>query len=83
MAKNKLSLAELENVLLDQIEKLSDDSIGEDKEETRLMVERSKAISELSTNVVAINNLKLSFVKELNKNGNLYAGVLGIDADSI
>lgn len=76
----KISLKELEDVLLDQIEKLSDDSIGEDKEATQLMIDRSKAISELSTNVVALNNLKLAFVKEMNKNGGKYAGVLGIEA---
>lgn len=82
MAKAKMSLQELENVLLDQIEKLSDDSIGEDKEATKLMVERSVSISQLASNVVAINNLKLNIVKELNKNDS-YAEVLGIESKSI
>lgn len=77
----KLSLKELENVLLDQIEKLSDDSIGDDKEATKLMIDRSKAISELSTNVIALNNMKLAFVKEMNKNGGKYSEVLGIKSE--
>lgn len=39
---------ELEEALLDQIEKLNDDSIGEDPDATKAMVERSKAMSELT-----------------------------------
>lgn len=80
---------ELESVLLDQIEKLNDDSIGvktnpdgtveNDPEEIKAMVERSKAISELTKNVVEMNRLKLDIVKECNSNGGLYEKYLGID----
>lgn len=69
---------ELESVLLDQIEMLNDNSIGEDPEQTKAMVERSKAISELTKNVCEINRLKLDVVKQLNENGGLYEEYLGI-----
>lgn len=72
---------ELESVLLDQIEKLNDDSIGEDIEATKAMVERSKAISELAKNVCEMNRLKLDIVKECNSNGGLYEQYLGIEDD--
>lgn len=72
---------ELELVLLDQIEKLNDDSIGEDIEATKAMVERSKAIAELTKNVCEINRLKLDIVKECNSNGGLYEHYLGIEDD--
>lgn len=78
MAKAVGRLAELENVLMDQIEKLNDDSIGEDKEATRLMVERSRSIADLSKNLVEIQRLKLDCVKEMNNNGGLYESYLGI-----
>lgn len=78
MAKNVGRLAELENVLMDQIEKLNDDSIGEDKEATRLMVDRSKSIADLAKNMVEIQRLKLDCVKEMNNNGGLYENYLGI-----
>jgi len=79
MAK-KMSLKELEETLLDQIEKLSDDSIGDDVEKTRMMVERSKSISDLANNVIMINQLKLNIVKEMSSNGGLYGEVLGIES---
>lgn len=72
---------ELESVLLDQIEKLNDDSIGEDIEATKAMVERSKAISELAKNVCEMNRLKLDIVKECNSNGGLYEQYLGVEDD--
>lgn len=78
MAKNVGRLAKLENVLMDQIEKLNDDSIGEDKEATRLMVDRSKSIADLAKNMVEIQRLKLDCVKEMNNNGGLYENYLGI-----
>lgn len=70
---------ELEAVLLDQIEKLNDDSIAEDVEATKAMVERSKAISDLTKNVVEMNRLKLDIVRECNNNGGLYDKYLGIE----
>lgn len=73
-----LKLSELETVLMDQIEKLNDDSIGEDMDATRLIVERSKGISELTKNVIEIQRLKLDFVKECSDNGGLYEKYLGI-----
>lgn len=78
MAKRIGRLAELEEVLMDQIEKLNDDSIGEDKEATRLMVERSKSIADLSKNMVEIQRLKLDCVREVGNNGGLYESFLGI-----
>lgn len=74
-----MNLTELENVLLDQIEKLNDDSIGEDVEQVKQMVERSKAISALSNNVMEINRFKLDVVEHCEKNGNLYEQFLGIE----
>lgn len=79
MAKKKMTLNELEETLLDQIEKLSDDSIGEDRELTKMMVDRSSAISNLATNVLAISHLKLEIVKTLSKNDGAYKEVLGIE----
>lgn len=70
---------ELEEALLDQIEKLNDDSIGEDPDATKAMVERSKAMSELTKNVIDLNRLKLDVVHELNNNGGLYESYLGIE----
>lgn len=77
MAKNNFS--ELENVLLDQIEKLNDDSICEDIEQAKIMVERSKAISELSRNFTEIQKTKLDIVRHAENNGNLYSKYLGIE----
>lgn len=77
MAKNNFS--ELENVLLDQIEKLNDDSICEDIEQAKVLVERSKAISELSRNFTEIQKTKLDIVRHAEINGNLYTKYLGIE----
>lgn len=72
---------ELESVILDQIEKLNDDSIADDVEKANMLVERSKAIKELADSFVGINRMKLDIVKELNHGGTLYEGYLGITAD--
>lgn len=72
------ALKELENTLLDQIEKLNDDTIASDPEEARLMIERSKAIGDLAQKVTEINKLKLDVIKEANQNGGLYEKFLGI-----
>lgn len=74
-----MKLNELENVLLDQIEKLNDDSIGDDVEQIKNMVERSKAISSLCNNVMEINRFKLDVVKHCETEGNLYEQFLGIE----
>ena len=54
---------ELENVLLDQIEKLNDDSIFEDKEAVKTLIERSKAISDLTNSYIDIQKTKLDAQK--------------------
>lgn len=54
---------ELENVLLDQIEKLNDDSIFEDKEAVKNLIERSRAISDLTNSYIDIQRTKLDAQK--------------------
>lgn len=78
MAKNG-KLVELENVLLDQIEKLNDDSICEDMDQARIMVERSRAISELTKNFTELQRTKLDIVRHAEMNGGLYEKYLGIE----
>lgn len=73
------SINELENVILDQIEKLNDDSIFEDADKAQVLVDRSRAMSELAGKVCEINRLKLDAVKEMYKNGGLYGEYLGIE----
>ncbi len=77
-----MKLNELEMVLLDQIEKLNDDSVGEDEIATKLMVDRSKAISDLANNVMSLNRLKLDVVKCIEINGELYDKYLGLEDDT-
>lgn len=72
-------LAEMEKTLLDQIEKLNDDSIASDPEAARVMIERSKAIGSLASQVTEINRLKLDIYKEANANGGIYEKFLGIE----
>lgn len=74
--KNRIK--ELEDAILDQIEKLNDDSIADDPEAIQRMIDRSKAMAELTDSFVSINRMKLDVVKELNKNGSLYENYLGI-----
>lgn len=73
------NIKELETALLDQIEKLNDDSIAEDNETAKTLIERSRAMSELADSYININRMKLDMVKELNRNGGLYEGYLGIE----
>lgn len=75
----KNRFAELEMTLLDQIEKLNQDDICATAEEAELIIKRSEAMSKLSDSVVSVNRLKLDIVKELNNNGGLYEGYLGIE----
>lgn len=72
-------LEEMEKTLLDQIEKLNDDSIASDPEQARVMIERSKAIGSLAGQVTEINKLKLDIYKEANANGGMYEKFLGIE----
>ncbi len=72
---------ELENVLLDQIEKLNDDTIFENPEATKTLIERSKAISALTDSFVEVLRVNLDVVRELNKSGAIpeYEKFLGIE----
>ena len=73
-------IKELENVLLDQIEKLNDDSIADNKEEVEKIIGRSKAISDLAANYINIQQLKISAVLAVEKTGGMpaYEKYLGI-----
>ena len=82
VAVNKNRLQELENVLLDQIEKLNQDDIANDKEAAQVLIERSQAMSSLANSYISINRLKLDVVKELNNSGGLYEDYLGIEDKS-
>lgn len=77
MANNKAH--ELEMVLLDQIEKLNDDSIMEDTEKAKVLIERSQAMSNLANAYIGVNRMKLDIVKEMNKGGTIYEKYLGIE----
>lgn len=81
-AAKKNRLQELENVLLDQIEKLNQDDIASDKEAAQVLIERSQAMSTLANSYISINRLKLDVVKELNNSGGLYENYLGIEDTS-
>lgn len=74
-----MRLDELEMTLLDQIEKLNDDSLTNDIEQARIMIDKSKAISDLAGRVNELNNLKLAVYKEANANGGVYEKFLGIE----
>ena len=74
----KMKVQELESVLLDQIEKLNDDSVLEDAE--KMLIERSNAMVGLTNSFIGVNRMKLDVVKELNKGGNLYESYLGIES---
>ena len=74
-----MKMDELEAVLLDQIEKLNDDSLAEDVEKAQMMIDKSKAISDLAGRVNDLNRLKLDVYKEANANGGEYEKMLGID----
>ena len=79
----KSRIKELEDTILDQIEKLNDDSIADDPEAIQRMIDRSKAIAQLTDSIVGINRMKLDVVKELNKNGSLYENYLGITDEKV
>ena len=81
MAK-QMKVQELENVLLDQIEKLNDDSVMDDPEKAKILIERSQSMANLTNAYIGVNRMKLDIVKELNKGGTLYEKYLGIESDS-
>lgn len=81
MAK-QMKVQELENVLLDQIEKLNDDSVMDDPEKAKILIERSQSMANLTNAYIGVNRMKLDVVKELNKGGTLYEKYLGIESDS-
>lgn len=68
----------LEKMLLQQVELLGSDNLA-DADKAKLMIERSKAMSELADSYVSINRMKLDVVKELNQNGTLYEKYLGVE----
>lgn len=74
-----MTIKELENTLLDQIEKLNDDSIADDDEACKAIIGRSHAISELTNSFVDVQRLKLDVVKTLELNGGMYSDYLGIE----
>ena len=74
-----MNIKELELTLIDQIEKLNDDSIAEDEQACRAMIEKSNAMSGLTNAYIGIQRLKLDIVKQLDKNGGLYEEYLGIE----
>ena len=74
-----MKMDELEATLLDQIEKLNDDSLAEDVEKAQMMIEKSKAMSELAGRINDLNRLKLDVYKEANANGGVYEKMLGIE----
>ena len=43
-----MKLNELENTLLEQMEKLNDDSWADDSEKAQMMIEKSKVMSDLA-----------------------------------
>ena len=74
-----MKIDELENTLLDQIEKLNDDSLAEDVDKAKMMIEKSKAMSDLAGRLNEMNRLKLDIYKEANANGGMYEKFLGIE----
>lgn len=70
---------ELENVLLNQIEMLNDESILTDKESATIAIEKSKAISALAGNFTELQKTKLDIVKTARQDRGVYDKYLGIE----
>lgn len=79
--KNRIK--ELEETILSQIEALNDDSLSDDEEKAKRIIDRSKAMAELANSYVSIQRMKLDAVKELNRNGSLYEKYLGIGDETL
>ena len=75
-----MKIDELENTLLDRIEKLNDDSLAEDVDKAKMMIEKSKVMSDLAGRVIELNRLKLDVYGEANENGGIYEKFLGIES---
>lgn len=75
----KTRFEELENVLLNQIELLNDESILTDKESATIAIEKSKAISDLTENFTELQKVKLDIVKTAIKENGFYDKYLGIE----
>ena len=56
-------IEELENAILSQIGALNDNSVMASKEESRELIERSKAMSDLTSNYIDIQKTKLEAQK--------------------
>ena len=74
-----MKIQELENCLLDQIEKLNDDSLASDVDAAKAVIEKSKAMSDLTNSYIGLQRMKLDVVKHLSANGGLYEDYLGIE----
>ena len=74
---------ELEKTLLDQIEKLNDDSLADDPDKARLQIDKSKAMSDLAGKAIELNRLKLDIYKEANANGGVYEKTIIVDGTEI
>ena len=72
-------LSELEKTLLDQIEKLNDDTIESSPEQVQALIARSEAMSNLATQVVNLQQLKIEAVKVMDRANGDYAKYLGIE----
>ena len=70
---------ELENVLLNQIEMLNDESILTEKESATIAIEKSKAISDLTGNFTELQKVKLDIVKTARQERGVYDKYLGIE----
>ena len=70
---------ELENVLLNQIEMLNDESILTDKESATIAIEKSKAISALAGNFIELQKTKLDIVKTARQDRGVYDKYLGLE----
>lgn len=75
----KTRFEELENVLLNQIEMLNDESILTDKESATIAIEKSKAISDLTGNFTELQKMKLDIVKTAMKERGVYDKYLGLE----
>lgn len=67
------------NMMIELEEVLNDESLNTDKEAAMIAVKKSETISKLADNLITINDQKIRIVQELNKNGNLYPDILGIE----
>lgn len=78
--KKRARIGELEETLLDQIEKLNQDDILTEPDAAKALIERSKCMAALADSYVEVNRLKLDVVNAAVKAGGLYDGYLGLEA---